>query len=148
MINLPVLETMADTLAHRGPDGEGFWINEKRNAGLAHRRLAIIDLSDAGAQPMHFANRYSIVYNGEIYNYIELRKELKKSRYHFVSNSDTEVILAALRLLQREMRAVFRRYVCFCYLGRREQTLFAARDRFGEKPFYYCYEKKPLCFRK
>ena len=70
-INLPVLKSMAISLAHRGPDGEGFWMNKKNTVGLAHRRLSIIDLTAAGGQPMHYAGRYSIVYNGEIYNYIE-----------------------------------------------------------------------------
>ena len=74
---LRILHKMVASIAHRGPDGEGFWINKKENAGLAHRRLSIIDLSEEAAQPMHYARRYSIVYNGEIYNYIELRKELK-----------------------------------------------------------------------
>jgi len=67
------LKKMADTIAHRGPDGEGYWINPSGNVGLGHRRLAIIDLSSEAAQPMEFLNRYTIVYNGEIYNYLELR---------------------------------------------------------------------------
>ena len=94
-INIQKLKGMADSLAHRGPDGEGFWISPKHTAGLAHRRLAIIDLSQNASQPMHYLDRYSIVFNGEIYNYPELRKELQKAGYHFSTNSDTEVILAA-----------------------------------------------------
>ena len=89
------LQRMSDALAHRGPDGEGHWISPSRVCGLGHRRLAIIDLSIAAAQPMHFAQRYTIVYNGEIYNHIELRQSLIRLGYHFESNSDTEVILAA-----------------------------------------------------
>ena len=72
------LKKMADALAHRGPDGEGHWQNEEKSVLLGHRRLSIIDLSDAGRQPMHYLNRYSIVHNGEIYNYIELKEELQK----------------------------------------------------------------------
>ena len=89
------LKTMSDSLSHRGPDGEGFWINKENTAGLSHRRLAIIDLSDAAAQPMHYLSRYSIVYNGEIYNYKELKADLQKAGYHFNTQSDTEVILAS-----------------------------------------------------
>src|SRR6187397_2898429 len=99
-IESSLLEKMSDALAHRGPDGEGYWINPANTTGLAHRRLAIIDLSDAAAQPMHYLKRYSIVYNGEIYNYIELKAELIKVGYHFKSTSDTEVILAAYDFYQ------------------------------------------------
>ncbi|MBS1732563.1 MAG: asparagine synthetase B, partial [Bacteroidetes bacterium] len=88
ILNSAVLKNMADALAHRGPDGEGFWINNNFTAGFAHRRLSIIDLSEAAAQPMHYLHQYSIVYNGEIYNYIELKRELKKSGYHFNTESD------------------------------------------------------------
>src|ERR1035437_6370197 len=89
------LKVMADKLAHRGPDGEGIWINERDNIGFAHRRLSIIDLSDNASQPIHYANdRFTITYNGEIYNYIELRSALVKKGYTFRSKSDTEVILA------------------------------------------------------
>ena len=85
------LKTMSDKLAHRGPDGEGLWINKSNTAGLSHRRLAILDLSDAGSQPMHYADRYTIVYNGEIYNYRELRADLKQAGYHF--KNETESLL-------------------------------------------------------
>jgi asparagine synthase (glutamine-hydrolysing) len=145
-LNLSILKNMADSLAHRGPDGEGFWINKKKNAGLAHRRLAIIDLSNAAAQPMHYGQRYSIVYNGEIYNYIELRKELKKAGYRFVSNSDTEVILAAYDCYKEKCVQYFDGMFAFSIWDELEQSLFAARDRFGEKPFYYFSEKNLFVF--
>lgn len=145
-IDLPRLKTMANSLAHRGPDGEGFWINARQEVGLAHRRLAIIDLSPLGAQPMHFAERYSIVYNGEIYNYIELRKELKKAGYHFFSNSDTEVILAAYDCYKEKCVQYFDGMFAFAIWDEAEQKLFAARDRFGEKPFFYCFEKNLFIF--
>ena len=94
-INKDVLTKMTDALAHRGPDGQGLWINNRGNIGLGHRRLSIIDLTDAGAQPMHYLKRYTIVYNGEIYNHVELKDFLYKKGYRFQSHSDTEVILAA-----------------------------------------------------
>src|SRR5947207_4272735 len=112
-ISIGQLKRMTDSLAHRGPDGEGIWINENTTAGFGHRRLSIIDLSDAGTQPMHLiptlsingegdAARYTIVHNGEIYNYIELREELKKKGYSFQSQTDTEVIVAAYDCWQEE----------------------------------------------
>src|SRR4051812_4602777 len=95
LYNESQVRSMADALAHRGPDGEGYWQNTQRTVLFGHRRLSIIDLSAGGAQPMHFAERYTIVYNGEIYNYVELKSELIKKGYQFRTQSDTEVILAA-----------------------------------------------------
>ncbi len=86
---------MTDIIAHRGPDGEGSWISPSGLAGLGHRRLSIIDLSEAAAQPMHYMGRYTIIHNGEIYNYRELRSLLGSKGYSFSSRSDTEAILAA-----------------------------------------------------
>src|SRR5688572_21507076 len=90
------LKKMTDALAHRGPDGEGLWQNDKSTVLLGHRRLAIIDLSEAAAQPMHYSpssdrSHYTIIHNGEIYNYIEIRKELEQKGYSFHTQSDTEV---------------------------------------------------------
>ena len=85
---------MTDSIAHRGPDGEGHWMNENETVCLGHRRLSIIDLSEKAKQPMHFLNRYSLTFNGEIYNYVELKEELKKCGAQFFSDSDTEVLLA------------------------------------------------------
>ena len=136
-VALPVLKRMAVSIAHRGPDGEGFYINPGGNAGFAHRRLAIIDLSPAAAQPMHYASRYSIVYNGEIYNYTELRRELIKAGYHFNTQSDTEVILAAYDCYGEKCLTYFDGMFAFSIWDEKMQSLFAARDRFGEKPFYF-----------
>ena len=88
------LNKMSEKIVHRGPDGSGVWIADDGHVGLAHRRLAIIDLDDSAGQPMHYLDRYSIVFNGEIYNYIELRKLLLIKGYSFKTQSDTEVILA------------------------------------------------------
>ena len=146
VLNYVALKKMADSLAHRGPDGEGLWINKNHRAGLAHRRLSIIDLSGAAAQPMHYMHQYCIVYNGEIYNYIELKKELKKSGYHFDTTSDTEVILAAYDCYKEKCVQYFDGMFSFAIWDEKERTLFAARDRFGEKPFYYYYEKEVFAF--
>lgn len=137
---------MAASLAHRGPDGEGYWINRRTNAGLAHRRLAVIDLSDQAAQPMHYGNRYTISFDGCIYNYLELRKELKKAGYHFSTNSDTEVILAAYDCYKEKCVQYFDGMYAFAIWDDNEQALFAARDRFGEKPFYYFSRKNLFVF--
>ncbi|MEI8053909.1 MAG: asparagine synthase (glutamine-hydrolyzing) [Bacteroidota bacterium] len=145
-INIQKLKIMSDTLAHRGPDGEGVWISPKTSAGLAHRRLAIIDLSKNADQPMHYLDRYSIVFNGEIYNYPELRSELQKAGYYFSSNSDTEVILAAFDCYKEKCLHYFDGMFSFAIWDEVEQTLFAARDRFGEKPFYYFKEKERFIF--
>ena len=140
------LKKMSDVLAHRGPDGEGQWMNRTNTAGLSHRRLAIIDLSEAGAQPMHYAGRYSIVYNGEIYNYKELRSDLKKAGYHFESESDTEVILAAYDFYKEECVKYFDGMFAFAIWDEQKKNLFCARDIFGEKPFYYFIDKNIFAF--
>lgn len=140
------LRSMTDAIAHRGPDGEGYWINETGIAGLGHRRLSIIDLSDAAAQPMHYLDRYTIVYNGELYNYIELRETLQQKGYAFRSRSDTEVILAAYDCWKEECLDEFDGMFAFALWDEQEQILFAARDRFGEKPFYYFKNDEQILF--
>ena len=132
-LNPVVLKKMSDILSHRGPDGEGIWINPKKTAGLAHRRLAIVDLSASAAQPLHYKDRYSIVYNGEIYNHIELKKELKKAGYHFKTESDTEVILAAFDYYKETCLQYLDGMFAFAIWDEVEQFLFAARDRFWGK---------------
>jgi asparagine synthase (glutamine-hydrolysing) len=131
------LKKMINAIAHRGPDGEGIWSNAANNVLLGHRRLAIIDLSDAAAQPMHYLNRYVITYNGEIYNYTELKELLQANGYTFQSKSDTEVILAAYDFWKADCLKYFDGMFAFAIWDEKEQQLFAARDRFGEKPFYY-----------
>ena len=140
------LQKMTDVLAHRGPDGEGHWNNTDETCLLGHRRLSIIDLSDAGNQPMHYLGRYVIVHNGEIYNYVELRKELEKRGYGFCSKTDTEVIAAAYDCWGEECLQQFDGMFAFSIWDEKEKTLFAARDRFGEKPFFYCYDDNRLLF--
>jgi asparagine synthase (glutamine-hydrolysing) len=146
LFNLEHLKKMSGSLAHRGPDGEAIWQNVAGTALLGHRRLSIIDLSAAAAQPMHFADRYSIVHNGEVYNYIELKKELEKEGYIFRTNSDTEVILAAYDFWDDECIGHFDGMFSFAIWDEEEKELFAARDRFGEKPFYYSFDGSTLVF--
>ncbi len=132
------LKLMTQAIAHRGPDGEAHWVNADGRARLGHRRLSIIDLSDAAAQPMHYRERYTIVHNGEIYNYIELRELLQQSGYSFSTQSDTEVLLAAYDCWKEACLRRLDGMFAFAIWDGQEHILFAARDRFGEKPFYFC----------
>ena len=145
-VNIPVLKRMSSALSHRGVDGGGIWINPKKTLGLAHRRLATIDLSFNAAQPMHYKDRYSIVHDGEIYNYIEIKQDLQKTGYVFRNNSDTEVILAAYDFYKERCVHHFDGKFAFAIWDEVEQCLFAARDRFGEKPFYYYKDKTRFIF--
>ena len=140
------LHLMTASLQHRGPDGECVWINPFGNAGLGHRRLSIIDLSQSAAQPMNYRDRYRIVHNGEIYNYIELKKELLQKGYSFQTQSDTEVMLAAYDHWNDECVEHFDGMFAFAIWDEKEQELFAARDRFGEKPFFYHFNKEQFTF--
>jgi asparagine synthase (glutamine-hydrolysing) len=130
------LAVMSKLLAHRGPDGEGEWQNDQARVGFVHRRLAIIDLSVSAAQPMKAANDTVISFNGEIYNYPELR-ELLSNSWSFQSNSDTECILAAYEAFGDQSLDHLRGMFAFAIWDEHKQRLFCARDRFGIKPFYY-----------
>ena len=136
-INDVYLEQLGDSIAHRGPDGQVTWISSDGMAGLCHRRLIIIDKSDAAAQPMDYDGGYTIIHNGEIYNYIELREELSKKGYRFNTASDTEVILAAYAHYKEKCIEHFDGMFAFAIWDDNKKVLFCARDRFGEKPFYY-----------
>ncbi len=119
---------------HRGPDGEGHWAHPRRHVGLAHQRLSIIDLS-TGAQPMEGPGGLWLTFNGEIYNYIELRQELGEE--NFRTTSDTEVILRAYDRWGEDCVSRLRGMFAFALWDEKAQTLFCARDRFGIKPFYF-----------
>ena len=127
---------MREQMFARGPDGEGEWFSDDGRVGLGHRRLTIIDLSPAGAQPMWNADRsLAIIFNGEIYNYRELRSQL--SGYQFRSHCDTEVLLALYETRGEAMLNELRGMYAFVIWDKREQRLFLARDPFGIKPLYY-----------
>jgi asparagine synthase (glutamine-hydrolysing) len=138
-IHLSDLKRMSDTIAHRGPDGEGQWISDDNRVGLAHRRLSIIDLTEHGAQPMHYKYRYVITFNGEIYNYIELKEQLIQQGYTFHSDSDTEVLMAMYDKYGVDCLTALDGMFAFALYDKHEQKVFCARDRFGEKPFFYSY---------
>ncbi|MGX5735319.1 asparagine synthase (glutamine-hydrolyzing) [Bosea thiooxidans] len=139
-VGLPVTPERIDIVAHRGPDGRG-WRDYSSPAGpvaLGHRRLAIIDTTNAGLQPMTDASgRYHLVFNGEIYNYIELREELRARGEVFVSESDSEVLLRCYILWGVDCLPRLRGMFAFVVWDDREKLLFAARDRYGIKPLYY-----------
>lgn len=137
------VKRMTDSMAHRGPDGYGFW--QKENVCLGHRRLAIIDLTEAGAQPMAY-NGYVIVYNGEIYNYREVKNELLKLGYAFRSHSDTEVILAAYQCWGPGCLNRFNGMWAFAIYDPVKNIVFCSRDRFGVKPFYYTRQQDQFVF--
>lgn len=144
-ISPPLLKRMTDAIAHRGPDGEGHWIEGP--VGFGHRRLAIIDLSPAGHQPMVSADhRYVITYNGEIYNYRELRTELQAAGYWFHSQSDTEVLLHALAHWGTDALVRLNGMFAFALWDRKERTLLLARDRYGIKPLYVAQQGGRFAF--
>jgi len=133
------------TLAHRGPDGSGVYNHP--HIQLGHTRLAIIDLTEGGHQPMAYEDgRYVVSYNGEIYNYVELRSELEAKGERFVSRSDTEVLLAAYKVWGRQCVTHFRGMFAFGLWDEKEETLFLARDRCGEKPLFYHRDDDCLSF--
>lgn len=140
------LEQMTSSLAHRGPDGEGVWISGSGLAGLGHRRLSIIDLSPAGAQPMHYLGRYTIVHNGEVYNYPELRSLLQTKGFTFSTQTDTEVIVAAYAHFGPDCLQYFDGMFAFAIWDEAEKRLFLARDRFGEKPLFFYRDGELLFF--
>lgn len=133
-------------LQHRGPEDERFYTNNDATTILGHRRLCILDLTNAAAQPMSYEDRYHLVYNGELYNHVELRKELKKKGCSFVSQSDTEVLLAAYVTYGKDCLQHFDGAFSFVVWDEKEKTLFAARDRFGEKPFFFYHDENRFVF--
>ncbi|MEO6581759.1 MAG: asparagine synthetase B, partial [Sphingomicrobium sp.] len=147
-----LLRRMTDTIAHRGPDDEGVWIDAEAGVGLGHRRLAIVDLSPAGHQPMQSADgRYVVTYNAEIYNHAELRRELEASGAALPGgwrgHSDTETVLECISAwgLDKTLSKIVGMFA-FALWDRKERKLHLVRDRFGEKPLYYGWAGKDFVF--
>jgi asparagine synthase (glutamine-hydrolysing) len=140
-----LLEKMTEALVHRGPDGFGFY--KAQNCGLGHRRLAIIDLTDAAQQPFTSANgRYVITYNGEIYNFKELASELQADGVQLKSNSDTEVLIECFNKYGTDLLPRLRGMFAFAIYDTRERSITLARDRMGVKPLYYALQGNTYFF--
>jgi asparagine synthase (glutamine-hydrolysing) len=134
-VSRKAIKAVNDLAAHRGPDGEGFFFGAQ--FALGHRRLAILDLSPDGRQPMAYGQKYVITFNGEIFNYVEIREQLILDGYRFSSETDTEVILCAYDKWGMGCVERFNGMWAFCLYDREKGILFCSRDRFGIKPFYY-----------
>ncbi len=144
-VPVPVLRAMTDIVRHRGPDGEGIWTHD--GVGFGHRRLAIVDLSPSGHQPMRSTDGALVItYNGELYNWRELRRELERKGATFRSQSDTEVILEAYRAWGPKCVDRFNGMFAFALWDARTSRLFLARDRYGIKPLYYRWDGHTLLF--
>ena len=141
------IERFIGALAHRGPDGQGVVIADDGCLALAHRRLAILDLSQAGAQPMRsLSGRYEITYNGAVYNFLELRADLEQDGSWFRTATDTEVILAAYERWGPDCLLRFNGMWSFAIWDRHLRRLFVARDRFGVKPLYVLAGNRRFAF--
>src|SRR5688572_2113106 len=140
-----VVQSMCDLIAHRGPDEEGIFV--ECEVGLGHRRLSIIDLTPTGRQPMTSSDGLTtIVFNGEIYNFTEVRHELESRGHHFRGRSDTEVLLAAYQEFGIECLARLRGMFAFAVWDKRQKSLFIARDRLGKKPLHYRIDADGIAF--
>jgi asparagine synthase (glutamine-hydrolysing) len=140
-----ILKKMTDAIAHRGPDGEGQWVDG--NVGIGHRRLAILDLTPAGHQPMVSADhRWVLSYNGEVYNYRELRADLEAEGIWFRSQTDTEVVLYALATWGTDALVKFNGMFALALWDRKKRSLLLARDRYGIKPVYYSQQNNIFSF--
>src|SRR5262245_32841808 len=140
-----LLVGMRDSLVHRGPDDAGLYLNGA--IGLGARRLSVVDLTPTGHQPMGNHDRTLwIVFNGEIYNYVELAQELRSTGHQLVSESDTEVLLHLYEQFGKECLHRLNGMFAFAVWDVRDRTLFAARDRLGIKPFFYCHSGERFMF--
>ncbi|TRZ49491.1 asparagine synthase (glutamine-hydrolyzing) [bacterium] len=141
------LVKMRDTMSHRGPDDAGIWLSKDKKIGLAQRRLSIIDLSAAGHQPMSdIDGKYWITFNGEVYNFQEIRQELKKKQHCFKSHTDTEVIIESYKEWGIDCLQKFNGMFAFGLYDEQKKSLFLARDRVGKKPLYYTHSAGKFVF--
>lgn len=138
------LQRFTDALFHRGPDGAGYELYHNASLGLGHRRLSILDLTEAGKQPFSYLDRYHITYNGEVYNFLEIRSELQNKGYSFKTDTDTEVILAAYHEYGKDCLLKFNGMWAFAIWDNQTKELFLARDRYGVKPLHYIYQTGKL----
>ena len=143
-VEKPLIKRINDLICHRGPDGEGFYFGS--SFAFGHRRLSIIDLTEHGSQPMSYKHRYWITYNGEIYNYLEIKEELINLGHSFVSNCDTEVILAAYDEWGSKCLSRFNGMWAFAIYDSQKDIIFFSRDRFGIKPLYYSNKSDRFIF--
>lgn len=135
---------MNTLIEHRGPDDEGYFFHN--NFAFGHRRLSILDLSHEGHQPMHYREKYTITYNGEVYNYTEVKEELQQEGYHFSSSTDTEVILASYDKWGVDCVHKFNGMWAFALFDKEKDIIFCSRDRFGVKPFYFTETEQQFLF--
>ena len=144
----PLTQATADAISHRGPDSHGVWVDEEHGVGLGHRRLAILDLSPEGHQPMVSpSGRYVMVFNGEIFNYQSFGRQLTSAGYRFRGHSDTEVMLAAFE--QWGIEESCKKFIgmfAFAVWDRSEHKLHLVRDRLGIKPVFYAWSNGAFLF--
>ncbi len=136
-----LIDRISETIIHRGPDSYHNWFSDDKSIAFGHQRLSIIDLSEKADQPMSYLDSYVITFNGEVYNYLELKDVLIRKGYTFKSTTDTEVVLAAYAEYGEKCLEYFEGMFSFAIYDKREKKLFCARDRFGEKPFFYAFVK-------
>ena len=144
--NHQCFKSSLDSIQHRGPDGYGIWHAGDNSITLGHRRLAIIDLTENGKQPMIWEDRYVITFNGEIYNYLELRKELEQKGIRFKTQSDTEVLLAMYAVEGSKCLQKLNGMWAFAIYDRQDDSIFLSRDRLGKKPLFYMQKDEVFDF--
>jgi asparagine synthase (glutamine-hydrolysing) len=136
-VDSAVLNGMLEAVSHRGPDAKGTWMNNTRTVALGHCRLSVIDLSEAANQPLLYQDRFTVVHNGEIYNFEELRSRLLKEGFRFLTHSDTEIIAALYSKYGPECLSMLEGMFAFVIYDHQKETTFIARDRLGEKPLFF-----------
>ncbi len=145
-VSLEIFNVSLKSLAHRGPDGNGIWCDLDNQILLGHTRLSILDVTDSSSQPMHYLDRYHCVFNGEIYNYLEIRKELESFGYLFKTNSDTEVLIASYAKWGHGCLNHLNGMWAFAIWDSYSRELFLARDRMGKKPLFYVCNGNTFAF--